>query len=55
MKGEEYRYERAMSPLVGIHNTENLLVALLVAHIHGIEEDVIEEAIRDFKGLPTPY
>jgi UDP-N-acetylmuramoylalanine--D-glutamate ligase len=52
LKGEEYRYERAISPLVGIHNTENLLVAILVAHIHGLEEGLIREAVRDFKGLP---
>lgn len=52
VKGEEFRYERAASPLVGIHNTENLLVSLLTAHIHGIEGGVIEEAIRNFKGLP---
>jgi UDP-N-acetylmuramoylalanine--D-glutamate ligase len=37
---------------VGIHNTENLLVALLVAHIHGLERSLIREAVRDFKGLP---
>jgi UDP-N-acetylmuramoylalanine--D-glutamate ligase len=50
--GQEYSYERTMSPLVGIHNTENLLVAILVAHVHGIGENVIQEAIGDFKGLP---
>jgi len=52
LQGQEYRYERAISPLMGIHNTENLLVALLVAHIHGLEEGLIREAVRDFKGLP---
>jgi len=51
-QGKEHRYERAVSPLVGIHNTENLLVALLVAHIHGIEQDCIEDVVRNFKGLP---
>jgi len=52
LQGKEYQYERTLSPLVGIHNTENLLVALLVAHIHGVEEGCIREAVRDFKGLP---
>jgi UDP-N-acetylmuramoylalanine--D-glutamate ligase len=52
IKGEEHRYERTISPLVGIHNTENLLAALLVAHIHGLEKGIIREAVRDFKGLP---
>lgn len=52
MNGQEYQYERKLSPLVGIHNTENLLVALLVAHVHGIGENVIQEVVRNFKGLP---
>jgi UDP-N-acetylmuramoylalanine--D-glutamate ligase len=51
-QGQEHRYERAISPLVGIHNTENLLVALLVAHIHGIDKECIREVVKDFKGLP---
>jgi UDP-N-acetylmuramoylalanine--D-glutamate ligase len=52
LQGQEYRYERAISPLMGIHNTENLLVAVLVAHLHGIEKNCIHEVVRDFKGLP---
>jgi UDP-N-acetylmuramoylalanine--D-glutamate ligase len=52
LQGQEYQYERAISPLVGIHNTENLLAALLAAHVHGIEKGLIHEAVRDFKGLP---
>jgi len=51
-QGEEHRYERAISPLVGIHNTENLLAALLVSHIYGIDKDCIREVVKDFKGLP---
>ena len=52
LQGQEYRYERTISPLMGIHNTENLLVALLVAHLHGIEKNLIHEVVRAFKGLP---
>ncbi len=52
VKGEEFRYERAISPLVGIHNTENLLAAILIAHMHGMPGSLIEGVIRDFKGLP---
>jgi UDP-N-acetylmuramoylalanine--D-glutamate ligase len=52
MKGKEWTYKRSLSPLVGIHNTENILAALLVSHIYGIDRDVIEEALRNFKGLP---
>ncbi|OPX98679.1 MAG: UDP-N-acetylmuramoylalanine--D-glutamate ligase [Syntrophorhabdus sp. PtaB.Bin006] len=50
-EGKEYRHERAISPLVGIHNTENLLVALLTAYIHGINGGVVEEVIKTFTGL----
>ncbi|OPY78135.1 MAG: UDP-N-acetylmuramoylalanine--D-glutamate ligase [Syntrophorhabdus sp. PtaU1.Bin153] len=51
LEGEEHRHERAVSPLVGIHNTENLLVSLLTAYIHGIEGEVIEDVIKTFTGL----
>ncbi len=51
-QGQEHRYERILSPLAGIHNTENLLVALLVAHIYEIDNNCIQEVIKDFKGLP---
>jgi UDP-N-acetylmuramoylalanine--D-glutamate ligase len=52
LQGKEHRYERAISPLMGIHNTENILVALLVAHLHGVERSLIEESLKAFKGLP---
>jgi UDP-N-acetylmuramoylalanine--D-glutamate ligase len=48
----ESRYERALSPLVGVHNTENLLAALLVAHIYHIDRAVVEDVLRRFRGLP---
>lgn len=49
--GREFVYKRALSPLIGIHNTENILSALLVSHIYGIEQQVVEEVLRNFKGL----
>jgi UDP-N-acetylmuramoylalanine--D-glutamate ligase len=51
LNGHEYLYPREISPLVGIHNTENLLVALLIAHIYGINQGLIENVVRQFKGL----
>ncbi len=48
----EQIYERSISPLMGIHNTENLLAVLLIAHLAGIEKDTIEGVLRNFKGLP---
>ncbi len=37
---------------MGIHNTENLLAALLVSHIYDIPREIAEEALRSFRGLP---
>jgi len=51
VKGKEFLYKRALSPLVGVHNTENLLAAFLVAHIYDIEPGIIEAVVRSFKGL----
>ena len=51
LKGKESTYRRDLSPLLGIHNTENILAALLVSHIYGIEQGIIEEVLRSFKGL----
>ena len=51
MKGKEWTYKRSLSPLVGIHNTENILAALLVSHIYDIDRGAIEETLRSFKGL----
>jgi UDP-N-acetylmuramoylalanine--D-glutamate ligase len=50
--GEEFDYERAISPLVGIHNSENLLSVILTAHLYGVGKDAIEKTLREFKGLP---
>ena len=50
--GEESSFRRDISPLVGIHNTENILAAILAARIHGIDDTVIESALKAFKGLP---
>ncbi|MCX8109737.1 MAG: UDP-N-acetylmuramoyl-L-alanine--D-glutamate ligase [Syntrophorhabdaceae bacterium] len=50
--GREFIYKRDISPLPGIHNTENLLAVLLVAHIIGIDRGIIEGVLKGFKGLP---
>ncbi len=50
--GEEFLYRRLLSPLVGIHNTENLLATLLIAHIHRVPKEIVEETLRTFRGLP---
>jgi UDP-N-acetylmuramoylalanine--D-glutamate ligase len=53
MDGAETSWPRDLSPLAGIHNTENILAALLVARIHGVDGQVIEEALRTFRDCPT--
>ncbi|HBE45233.1 MAG TPA: UDP-N-acetylmuramoyl-L-alanine--D-glutamate ligase [Deltaproteobacteria bacterium] len=50
--GKEFVYKRSLSPLVGIHNTENILGALLACHLYGIDRAVIEDVLGTFKGLP---
>jgi UDP-N-acetylmuramoylalanine--D-glutamate ligase len=51
-EGREFIYKRELSPLIGIHNTENILTALLTAHIYGIEQAITEDVLKTFKGLP---
>jgi UDP-N-acetylmuramoylalanine--D-glutamate ligase len=43
---------RDLSPLVGAHNTENLLCAVLTARLYGIDGEAIEKTLAGFKGLP---
>ena len=51
VKGKEFLYKRSLSRLVGVHNTENLLAALITAHIYDIDRGIIEAALSQFKGL----
>jgi len=49
--GARFSYRRDLSPLVGVHNTENLLSVLLTSHLYGIDRSLIEERVASFKGL----
>jgi len=51
VNGKEFIYKRDLSLLVGIHNTENILAALLISHLNNIDQGIAEEALRNFKGL----
>jgi UDP-N-acetylmuramoylalanine--D-glutamate ligase len=51
-EGREFIYKREISPLIGTHNTENILTALLTAHIYGIDRAITEDVLKTFKGLP---
>jgi UDP-N-acetylmuramoylalanine--D-glutamate ligase len=42
---------RPPMPLPGRHNMENALAAAAIGHIAGLKDDVINEAIRNFKGV----
>ena len=44
--------KRDYSPLLGEHNTYNLLAAVLVAYLFGIQNKNIKKAIKNFKGVP---
>ena len=52
LAGKEFSYRRDLSPLVGVHNSENLLSALLAAHLYGIGREAIEKTLAEFRGLP---
>lgn len=51
LDGQEASWPRSLSPLVGVHNTENILAAILAARIHHIDPKIIEEALKTFRGL----
>ena len=51
LDGQEASWPRNLSPLVGVHNTENILAAILAARIHRIDPKIIEEALKTFRGL----
>jgi UDP-N-acetylmuramoylalanine--D-glutamate ligase len=52
VKGQDVDYRREISPLVGDHNSENLLAVLLASHLAGINRSIIEPALAAFNGLP---
>jgi len=40
------------SPLIGRHNLENILAAAAVAHVMGIDPEVVQEGIRSLERVP---
>jgi UDP-N-acetylmuramoylalanine--D-glutamate ligase len=52
LSGKETVYPRDLSPLVGIHNTENLLATILAAQACGVTKEQIVEVLPAFRGLP---
>jgi len=49
--GKEFRYSLEAASLRGLHNQENMLASLLVAHAMGVSSEVCRAVINDFKGL----
>ncbi len=39
-------------PLIGIHNVENVLASAITCRVLGVDAEVIENAVKTFKGLP---
>jgi len=50
--GERFRLNRSALPLLGAHNLENTAFACTAAHYFGVSGGQVEQALRDFKGLP---
>lgn len=50
-KNKEYRYPINEASLKGLHNQENILASLLVAHISALPQGSIQEALKTFKSL----
>ena len=52
--GKESSFLRDISPLVGVHNTENILAAILTARIHGIDDRDHRRCLKRHSGaFPT--
>jgi len=49
-EGEEI-YDPRMSGLLGIHNIENMMAAMVTARLRGCPRDVVQETIETFHGL----
>ena len=46
-----YDYEVKTS-LIGEHNKKNIMAARLAVYSYGVDEEVIKESVKEFKGLP---
>jgi len=42
----------ALSNLIGVHNKENIAAASIVAEICGVDQKMINQGLKSFKGLP---
>jgi UDP-N-acetylmuramate--alanine ligase len=54
-EGEGFSYKKLRLPYPGRHNVENACAAIIVAHTLGINEDIIREALLEFKGIHRRY
>lgn len=49
--GKIERIERAFMPMLGEHNVQNALVALVIAHQMGVSLDVMRAGLAEFRGV----
>ena len=48
---QDWTIENVTLPIGGLHNVENSVAAITVAHLLGIDEAAIKAAVADFKGI----
>lgn len=48
---QDWTIENVTLPIGGLHNVENSVAAITVAHLLGIDEAAIKAAVEDFKGI----
>jgi len=53
LKDVKFIYKRSSLRSSGIHNTENILTALLTAHIYGVEQAITEDVLKTSRGSLT--
>jgi len=53
--GETRTLERLELPMVGVHNVQNALAGIAIAQEIGIDDDVIRDALANFKGVKRRF
>jgi len=52
---KDWKLENVVLNMGGLHNIENVIVAITVAHQLGIEDEKIKAAVADFKGVKRRF
>ena len=52
---QDWQLENVILNMGGLHNVENMVAAIMVAHHLGIEDEKIKAAVADFKGVKRRF